>query len=205
MKFKIVLAATTILVALAGNAFATVIGFEDFPTGVEGAYPAPGYSGFDWSGGFGANSWVVSPNDAAYFPGPQSFAGNFYAWSNGGSSLDLKKHGGGAFDFSNFEGKFYTPSGATGVVIATGYLNGIQTYSKTIDLTDQYTLVSLNFNGVDDVTLSTFPYYNLILDNLTVSTGGVPEPTSWALMLIGVGGLGAALRSSRRRSPVKAT
>src|SRR5207248_1709645 len=30
------------------------------------------------------------------------------------------------------------------------------------------------------------------------SVGGVPEPTSWALMLVGFGGLGAMLRRTRR-------
>ena len=35
------------------------------------------------------------------------------------------------------------------------------------------------------------------LDDISVS-GGVPEPASWALMLLGFGGLGAALRSRRR-------
>ena len=30
-------------------------------------------------------------------------------------------------------------------------------------------------------------------------TGGVPEPATWAMMLMGFGGLGAALRSARRR------
>jgi hypothetical protein len=28
---------------------------------------------------------------------------------------------------------------------------------------------------------------------------GVPEPTTWAMLLLGIGGLGAAMRSSRRR------
>ena len=36
------------------------------------------------------------------------------------------------------------------------------------------------------------------IDNLRV-TSAVPEPASWALMLVGFGGLGAALRMSRRR------
>ena len=31
-------------------------------------------------------------------------------------------------------------------------------------------------------------------------TGGIPEPTTWALMLLGFGGAGAALRASRRRT-----
>lgn len=38
------------------------------------------------------------------------------------------------------------------------------------------------------------------LDNFSISAGGVPEPASWALMLIGFGGLGAALRARRGRA-----
>jgi len=37
-------------------------------------------------------------------------------------------------------------------------------------------------------------------DTTSLTTGGVPEPASWALMLMGFGGLGAALR--RRRAAV---
>jgi hypothetical protein len=37
----------------------------------------------------------------------------------------------------------------------------------------------------------------VILDLTTAATGGVPEPATWSLMLIGFGGLGAALRSRR--------
>lgn len=37
------------------------------------------------------------------------------------------------------------------------------------------------------------------IDNIVVA-GGVPEPASWALMVIGFGGLGAMLRANRRRS-----
>jgi hypothetical protein len=38
------------------------------------------------------------------------------------------------------------------------------------------------------------------IDNL--ATGGVPEPASWALMILGFGGAGAALRGQRRRQAV---
>jgi PEP-CTERM putative exosortase interaction domain len=37
------------------------------------------------------------------------------------------------------------------------------------------------------------------LDDLSLQGTAVPEPTSWALMLMGFGGLGAMLRSTRRR------
>jgi hypothetical protein len=33
--------------------------------------------------------------------------------------------------------------------------------------------------------------------NYLATTGGVPEPSAWALMLVGLGGLGAAMRSRR--------
>jgi hypothetical protein len=34
--------------------------------------------------------------------------------------------------------------------------------------------------------------------------GGAPEPTAWALLLMGFGGLGAAMRSARSRGPARA-
>ncbi len=39
--------------------------------------------------------------------------------------------------------------------------------------------------------------YGPAIDNVTVSS--VPEPAAWALMLVGIAGLGGALRASRRR------
>jgi len=35
-------------------------------------------------------------------------------------------------------------------------------------------------------------------------TGGVPEPAAWAMMLMGFGGLGAAMRGARRRQVLTA-
>jgi hypothetical protein len=39
----------------------------------------------------------------------------------------------------------------------------------------------------------------------TSGTAGVPEPAAWAMLLVGFGGIGGALRASRRRQPVAAT
>jgi hypothetical protein len=38
----------------------------------------------------------------------------------------------------------------------------------------------------------------------TLSVGGVPEPATWAMMLIGFGGLGASLRGARRKASLVA-
>ena len=66
------------------------------------------------------------------------------------------------------------------------------------------------FTGTDqgvEHAISGFKYYdfeatggganNVLLHDFVVTTA-VPEPATWAMMLIGVGGLGAMLRTSRR-------
>lgn len=40
------------------------------------------------------------------------------------------------------------------------------------------------------------------LVNLRTGAGGVPEPATWAMMLLGFGGIGIAMRRSRRRNGV---
>jgi hypothetical protein len=57
--------------------------------------------------------------------------------------------------------------------------------------------VYFNFGGqkVYDV-LFTSSGNSFEFDNIAAS---VPEPSTWAMMLVGFGGLGAAMRSSRRK------
>lgn len=42
-------------------------------------------------------------------------------------------------------------------------------------------------------------------DVIKVGAGGVPEPASWGLMILGLGGVGATLRRNRKSAPVAAT
>lgn len=61
----------------------------------------------------------------------------------------------------------------------------------------------------DPVTVGTFSYTQTDLPSSYVTTGtvravsavgAIPEPASWALMIVGVGGIGAGLR--RRRAAI---
>jgi PEP-CTERM motif len=58
-------------------------------------------------------------------------------------------------------------------------------------------------NGDTVFTFSTnfFPSNDVVIDSVFLTkVGGVPEPASWALMILGFGGAGAALRSRRRQA-----
>ena len=70
--------------------------------------------------------------------------------------------------------------------------NSDHVYTFVLD-TGSSTASHLHF-GVGDGNFSD----NAGAYNISITQLGVPEPASWALMLIGVGGMGAALRRSRK-------
>jgi len=92
------------------------------------------------------------------------------------------------------------------------------TFSGSWDLTDAPITVNtdtryevqlygtINGSAILDATLFDDPEFSLPAGyELVLSPGvsnGVPEPASWALMLVGSGALGGALRSARRRTAV---
>ena len=65
----------------------------------------------------------------------------------------------------------------------------------TYDFTAQSTSTTLTFSNSNQSGFKT--PFGAALDNISISA--VPEPTSWALMLVGFGGLGMAIRSRRSR------
>jgi hypothetical protein len=205
-RLRTLLGAMALFSMPASAANATIIGFEDFSFNPADPYavnfPVDGYQGLDWGGQYGAYSWAVSPDTSIWFGGPEAFAGNNFAWSNGGSALALSRHGGGTFAVESFYAKTFVDFGTFGTV--HGYLNGIEVATQSYALSGSYALISLNFSGIDALRVDqTSPLAaNTIIDNLSVSFGGVPEPASWTLMLSGFGLAGAALR---RRQSVRVT
>jgi hypothetical protein len=58
-----------------------------------------------------------------------------------------------------------------------------------------------NFIALDDIDGNTLSIIDDFTPNFVAVTGGVPEPSMWAMMLVGLGGLGVMLR---RRRPAQA-
>jgi hypothetical protein len=44
-----------------------------------------------------------------------------------------------------------------------------------------------------------FPAKDIVVDRAFITTGAVPEPATWAMMIMGFGSLGVAMRNQRRR------
>lgn len=105
-----------------------------------------------------------------------------------GAYVTLTKVGGGAFSLSSFD---WQSDGLT--VSANGYMSAFLSGSQVGQ--------SLGFNNVTSVTFSSANYTSNGLDNVVLSAAAVPEPASWALLMVGFGLTGAALR---RRSAMVA-
>lgn len=161
---------------------AAVINFDDLSSN-DGVYIPQDYKGFSWLGAVGTQSWVN--NSAVPLGALNAHSGTNYAWSNGGSRLDLLD------DSFNIEGLWIRSlygASPTPAVTYTGKLAGNTLFTFTQSATYDWTYVSLNFNGIDELTFVGSPNTNLIVDDITYTKavgGEVPEPTTliiWSLL-----------------------
>jgi Nidogen-like/PEP-CTERM motif len=99
--------------------------------------------------------------------------------------------------------------GLGGTSAAVGYSNGTGALGAFFQFSGSLTPGALIDGGVDALSTHTnddvtgqylFQVRNGEVVPPPVDNGGVPEPASWALMLIGFLGAGAALRSARRKT-----
>jgi hypothetical protein len=187
MKLRLLAVALAALTATAANAASQTIGFE----GLGFIEIGSTYEGMTWTGAWGSNSWVVSPDNFGIFTGQDAHTGSEYAWSNGGTTLDLMAADGAKFNLDSM----WTRGGNGSIsFVATGYANGVAVYSQSFNEGTSYTLNTLSFNGIDKLELSN-QTTNLLLDDITISTPSVvPEPASLAMLLAGLAALGATAR-----------
>ncbi|MBA4010251.1 MAG: hypothetical protein C0481_00155 [Phenylobacterium sp.] len=85
--------------------------------------------------------------------------------------------------------------------------NGVSIFSVTDQVTTGFQQISAVVMGSGSDALVFTAYndrYNTFVDNVSVSTplSPVPEPATWAMMIVGFGAAGAMIRTSRRRSVV---
>lgn len=105
------------------------------------------------------------------------------------------------FDYGSLAGN----SGANDALSVT--INGVTTVyptSSSLNLANAFQSASIDFLGTGGNVLISFtsagaPNVDAILDNVTISA--VPEPATWALMILGFGAVGYAAR--RRRAAAR--
>ena len=115
----------------------------------------------------------------------------------------LRRTDGAVFDLSSFiyhgwnnnHSDLLTVQGVTGKSFVVS-----QDFAVTSEFTDPWQTANLSqgFKGLNYVTfvgsLGTQGGDVFALDNINAVSAGVPEPTSWAMILVGFGGLGAIRR-----------
>lgn len=200
--------AVALVVATGASAGQTTLNFDDIVvSGGNEAMPA-GYGGFAWD----ANTWVMTQDFyQAIYNNTVSFPSAPIAFYNGPGAVSVSITRATPFEFDSLQASYlgrddgaYVNSSASltveglrnGILVGSDSLTlGINfaTLSSTFASTPVDTLVLLN-DGVDE--------HWWLADNLTYTTA-VPEPQTWAMMLIGFAGLGfAAFKSRKERASI---
>ncbi len=210
-----------LLAAAAGGAHAT--GF------VNGGFEAGTSSGWDSMNATNTPGWVINTGASNFFPALNlnQACGGPYGGGNEGcqfatiggtedgatSSLQQTISGftvGNTYTLSWIQASEFVTADTLDVNIGgTDYLVTSPPYPGGTSFWYGWNSESVTF--VANASSETFHFqsasptgYELGLDNFSVDVAAVPEPATWALMLVGFGGLGAALRVSRRRQAVAA-
>ena len=217
--FRTSLAVAGVLGLLAGSATAG-IGFYSFGTGAPNAplvtnfsgdsvgdQPTTAAPGFSWASGGTATILDTTSGlgaEPATAPGVYG-AGNYLSVEGGTTeTLDVSNPDIteifvyiGSLDPGNsifFAGPNVTYTGVQ-MGVVSGADNGNQGAAGTNGV--------FEFSFYSPITSVTFTTPQNSFEIASISAG-VPEPAAWALMLVGVGGIGAAMRSRRRQAAATA-
>ena len=197
MKLTGILAGVALAAFTGVAAQAAVVDFENYAgTDVQNGSPIVS-GGYSFADPFSPGAWNSGPHsdngteNLIYGFGPDNL-------------LTMTQVGGGTFSVSQFDAglSFYTAL-TSFVVTLTGNISGGGTVTDTFTVVDGYT--TFNFGNLTNLTSLTFTAPSdgyIAVDNIGVNGTSVPEPAGWALMLVGLGGLGAAMRSSRAKRAV---
>lgn len=182
-KFNLRLVAVAAAIALASPlASATVLTFDDI--GTDGFVPT-NYGGLDWS----ANTWFNFGGEQAPF---SAHSGDYRATLGWDGSTDTS-----VISFltaSTFTGAWFAGFEGVSVAFDLYYQGALVGSSAALGLSGTSSFLSSGYLGlVDRVTVRSNDAANFVMDDFTFSAP-VPEPESIAMMLAGLGLVGAAAR-----------
>lgn len=142
-------------------------------------------------------------------PGYQADVDGASPWVNSiNAFLRISKVGGGTFTLNSLDLADYLNLKAplSNYGMAYTYVDAGGSHSGVFNLDQKAGLQTFTVNLADitymDLFTGTSGDSGVQIDNVrfneSLSVGGVPEPATWAIMLVGFGGLGATLRQRRR-------
>jgi opacity protein-like surface antigen len=152
-----------------------------------------------------------------------------FNWHDTTTGADGGASASGVFDATDNGSGVFTVTGVTGVQTLNSIssnITGLSTYGSADQKLFTTGAEPLDFNGISYNT-ETLGAFNIGFVNgnglmrgsevqnpsgtiegahditFSATAGAVPEPASWALMIMGFGGVGAMLRSGKRRSQLQ--
>lgn len=206
-------AALAVGMAVSGAASAAVVDFDSLRSS---NYVSLGYGATYAEDGLGFRAYGTDGRDEHMaiwgydtHPGYQADATGASPWVNSiNAYLRVSKVGGGTFTLNSLDLADYLNLKAplSNYGLAYTYVDGGGSHSGVfnLDQTAGLQTFTVNLSNITHIDLFTGGSGDsgVQIDNVRfnepLTVGGVPEPTTWAIMLLGFGGLGAALRQRRR-------
>jgi hypothetical protein len=191
------------LASFATQAEAQVLFTQPAPTGPIGS---PGSVSYNFNSTGGPGSAVFDINGFVSLDGfGNGYTDIFTLYLNAApiysASFDL---GGGGTNTV-----FFKPAGATETATSFGapppgqpsFLGGLASLFVPLSFANGSNTLTFDYTGGDQgLGDEAWGISNLVVTGVGREVGGVPEPSTWAMMLLGFGLLGGALRAASRRN-----
>lgn len=188
--------------AWTADAAVQVLDFDDLAKAGTGrdyiAGPSFDYGGFTFTSAYSESPhFLIWQQDAVENADPDG--GTFaHRWDR--FPMTISRTDGSLFDLISFDFADIFNSGARANNNMTlTYGDGrTESLSATSDGLAGLQTLSLNRSGLTSISIAANPYEWWQIDNFTVgSAAAVPEPATWAMMIVGFGGIGTTLRRRR--------